>query len=438
MKSLYVKITLWTLVAFFISATATVYTMWAINRNVAGRPGSLGRMADWQMDQAITAYRGSGAEGLTGYFEELNRYFPGGHYLLDATTGKDLLTGEDRSSLYEGRESAPPRGPLFPGITPRRFIIVRHSDDGKFTYLVQVDPPINQNNMLLPMGLIFFFLCAFSYGLFRYLASPLRQLSQTVERFGQGDLGARVSIERRDEIGVLAARFNEMADRIQTLLAAERRLLEDVSHELRSPLARMQFALSALPKAEGSEASLARLRKELDRLGELVAYLLEVTRAEGDPESLRREEVDLSGFVRDLVEDCRIEADAKRCTLEFAPPGPVLLLADRELLRRAVENVLRNAIRYAPEATAIQIGLEKKDRWVHLRIADAGPGVPEEMLTKIFQPFYRVDASRSAKTGGVGLGLAITQRAVALHQGIVEARNGKPGLSVEIALPLAA
>lgn len=434
MRSLYLKITLWIVLAFVLSLVGTFYTMGTLNRNFTGRQNAMSRMADWQFDKAVDAYERDGQAGLRQYMDELQRYFQGGHFVVDAKTNRDLLTGEDRSALAEA--AAQPGAMPIPFARPRRFVIARVSDDGKYRYLVNIDPPFNSNNALLPLGLIFLSLSVFSYGLFRYLASPLRQLSEAVERFGQGDLNARVEVRRRDEIGVLGTRYNEMADRIQTLLAAERRLLEDVSHELRSPLARMHFALAAVKSAKDPESAIARLRKEIDRLGELVGYLLEVTRAEGDPSARAHEEVDLRALVEMIVDDARIEAEAKGCELELPEGEAIVAMADRELLRRAFENVVRNAIRYAPENSKIAVSLEKHSGGAILQVRDAGPGVPEEMLGKIFQPFFRVDQSRTAATGGVGLGLAIAQRAVSLHHGAVRAENAHPGLRVSIELPL--
>ncbi len=436
MKSLYVKITLWIVLAFVLSLGGTIYTIGTLNRNFAGRSNSLSRAVDWQFDQAIRAYESNGREGLRQFMTELGRYFPPGQAMLDGKTNRDLLSGEDKSAAVASARGAT-RPPL-PFGPSRRLMLTRESADGRYRYLVQIEPPFSQSSVLLPFALVFGFLSIFSYGLFRYLASPLRQLSEAVERFGQGDLTARVEVKRRDEIGTLGRRYNEMADRIQTLLAAERRLLEDVSHELRSPLARMQFALAAVRSAKDPEASIARLRKEIDRLGELVGYLLEVTRAEGDPSARAREEVDLRALVEMIVDDARIEAEAKGCELELPEGEAIAALADRELLRRAFENVVRNAIRYAPEDSQIAVSLERKQGGAVLQVRDVGPGVPEEMLGKIFQPFFRVDQSRTAATGGVGLGLAIAQRAVALHHGAVRAENAHPGLRVRIEIPLAA
>jgi two-component system sensor histidine kinase CpxA len=301
-----------------------------------------------------------------------------------------------------------------------------------------VEPLISGSALFPFFGIILMAVAGFSYALFRYLVSPVRQLSTAVERFGQGDFSARVHVRRNDELGSLAGRFNEMAERIQTLLSAERRLLEDVSHELRSPLARMQFALELVRTAPDREAAVQRLRREIDRLSSLVGQLVEVTRAEGDPGARVREAFNLTALAEEIVDDCHIEADARGCEIRLVAELELFLIADRELIRRALENVLRNAIRYSPEGSTIEIHLAKQAQAAAIQVRDFGPGVPEEMLERIFQPFFRVDASRDTATGGIGLGLAIARRAVTLHHGHLRAENAQPGLRVSIELPLAA
>jgi two-component system sensor histidine kinase CpxA len=276
----------------------------------------------------------------------------------------------------------------------------------------------------------------FCYILAVQLASPLRNLKQTVERFGGGDLGVRASTKRRDEFGKLARAFNKMADRIETLLNAERRLLQDVSHEIRSPLARLRFAVELARTSPDRDRAMDRIQKEVDRLATLVSELLQVTRAESDPESRNLEELSLGALLRDVVEDNRVEAEARGCQILVAPSNEVQVRGDRELLRRAVENVLRNAIRYAPPESAIDLALEHKDGLAVIQIRDRGPGVPEEALSSLFKPFFRVEADRNRNSGGgVGLGLSIAQRAVAVHKGAIRARNVGPGLLVEIEVP---
>src|SRR5438876_4978437 len=205
------------------------------------------------------------------------------------------------------------------------------------------------------------------------IGSPLRSLARTVDRFGRGELSLRVNSRRRDEIGDLARSFDQMAERLQTLLTAERRLLQDISHELRSPLARLSFAAELTKTAEDRTAAAARLHKEIDRLTSLVGALLEMTRLEGEPSAQRLGEVSLHLLVQELVDDCRLEAEARECRLQLEAGCDVTVQGDRELLRRAVENVLRNAIRYAPVGTPIETRLDASADAAVITIRDYGP-----------------------------------------------------------------
>jgi two-component system sensor histidine kinase CpxA len=168
-----------------------------------------------------------------------------------------------------------------------------------------------------------------------------------------------------------------------------------------------------------------------------VGGLLQVTRAEGDPESLRREPVRLDRLLGELVADSSLEAESRGNEVRLVGGQPVTVQGEPELLRRAIENVIRNAIRHAPEGTAVEVGLEAGDGRCTLRIRDYGRGVPEEALPRIFDAFYRVETDRDRASGGAGLGLSIARRAVELHKGTIRARNAGPGLVVEIDLPVA-
>jgi two-component system sensor histidine kinase CpxA len=229
-----------------------------------------------------------------------------------------------------------------------------------------------------------------------------------------------------------------MAERIATLLAAERQLLQDVTHELRSPLARLRFSVELARSAENREAALDRVRKDVGRLAVLVDELLQLTRAEGDPAAKAVEMISLEPLIASVVEDCAIESHVKSCTIEFRTIGRgASLLGDSDLLHRALENVLRNAVRHAPDMTTVEVSLRASESEAIISIRDHGEGVPDEALGAIFEPFFRVESDRSRSSGGVGLGLAIARRAVALHHGTVSARNAGPGLCVEITLPVA-
>jgi two-component system sensor histidine kinase CpxA len=228
-----------------------------------------------------------------------------------------------------------------------------------------------------------------------------------------------------------------MALRIETLLAAERRLLQDVSHELRSPLARLSFALELVRKNPSSDEAFQRVKKEVDRISRLLGDLLQVTRVEGDSGSRNDEVISADEFLREIVEDCNLEAIARGCRIHLREAGMREFRGDRELLRRALENVVRNAIRYTPPGQSVELTFQAETNELVIAVRDYGPGVPERELEAIFRPFHRVEEDRNrASGGGVGLGLSIAQRAVLLHHGSISASNAEPGLRVEIRLPM--
>jgi two-component system sensor histidine kinase CpxA len=269
-------------------------------------------------------------------------------------------------------------------------------------------------------------------------AAPLNELAGVVRRFGDGELGVRVKLDRRDSIGDLAQAFNQMAERTQTLLQAERQLLQDISHELRSPLARLSVAAELTRDADERDSAVTQIHKEVDRLTELLEGLIQITRVEADPRVHKLGPVSVTDLVREVIDDCAIEANARGCHLDMRGWTKVTVEADKELLRRAVENLLRNAIRYSPAGKSIEIHVSGSASNASISVRDYGPGVPASALSHIFDPFFRVDHSRDMATGGIGLGLSITQRAIHLHHGQIRAENADPGLRVCMELPLKA
>jgi two-component system sensor histidine kinase CpxA len=225
-----------------------------------------------------------------------------------------------------------------------------------------------------------------------------------------------------------------MAERIGTLLTSERRLLQDVSHELRSPLARLSFAAELAGTSENRGAAVSRLKKEIQRLTDLVDALLQ-TQAEGESRSIVEADVELSSLLSEIAEDCAVEAEARGCRVVLNGHSATIP-GDRELLRRAVENVIRNAVRYSPKDSTIDVEYGADDHEAYISVRDYGPGVPHDSLGKIFEPFFRVDDSRNRSTGGVGLGLAIAHRAIVSHDGRIWAESADPGLIVRIEFPL--
>jgi signal transduction histidine kinase len=429
MRSLFTKFLLWFLAAMVICMTGFVVITTRTFTAQRGRGHVFGRMLAFQLEEARHAYESGGRDGLAAYLRRFDNTFQARPVFTDSTF-HDLLTGADRHDLMEQSER---RGRTF-----QPNVIARTSLDGR--YWLFLIPPRGRGafSFFLPQYLwIVGAMVLLSYLLAIRLTSPLRNLERAVERFGQGDFGARLKSKRRDEFGRLARTFDQMADRIQTLLTAERRLLMDISHELRSPLARLSVAteLARSAEPEARESALNRIEKEAERLNSLVGELLQVTRAEGDPSSLHVEPIRVDELLANVVDDCSVEAGARGSFVELKPAPPVTALADPELVRRAVENVVRNAIRHAPQQSAVEVSLENHGRSARIRVRDYGPGVPEEHLARIFDPFYRVDTDRNRASGGVGLGLAIARRAVELHKGRIHASNAQPGLAVEIELP---
>ena len=282
---------------------------------------------------------------------------------------------------------------------------------------------------------------ALSIGLARYLSAPVDALRRATQRLSEGDLSARVGgrvVKRRDEIGELARDFDAMAERLENLLGSQRRLLRDVSHELRSPLARLRVALELARDRAGSAAGgpLDRMEHEAGRIDELIGQLLLLERLAAGQPGGEPVDFDLGDLLGEVVDDASFEAEAAGSEVVFEPAGDATLCGYPSLVRSALDNVLRNAIRYAPGGTAVDVRLEPGQGSATVVVRDRGPGVPTEHLSSLFEPFARVADARERASGGAGLGLAITRRAVELHDGTVSARNHPDGgLEVSIRLP---
>jgi signal transduction histidine kinase len=281
------------------------------------------------------------------------------------------------------------------------------------------------------------------FALARYVTTPIDQLRRATEAYAAGDLDRRVAPalgSRKDEIAELARASDRMAQRLKELMASQRRLLSDISHELRTPLARLQVALGLARQRSGTGAAteLDRIETEAEHLNELIGQILSLVRLDVRDKSLEREPVDLADLVAAVAADANFEAAAVDRRVEVTGPGATIS-GNPALLHSALENVVRNAVRHTAAGTAVAIALEPDAERVRIRIRDRGPGVPEDVLPRLFQPFVRVDDARNRASGGFGLGLAIAQKAVHLHGGDIHAYNAADGgLCVVMELPLAA
>ena len=390
------------------------------------------RIDEFELESASAAWKSGGPKALGDYMATLNRVFGGSsHYLLDAR-GTDLVSGENRAAFL-------PPAPRTQWRTRANghYIRAHRSADGK--YWIAAVGLLDRPHIwtFLP----FYFLQIAATGVLCWLASigvvsPIRRIAASIALFGQGNLSIRVQTRRQDEIGQLGRSFNEMAERLQRLIASERRLLGDISHELRSPLARMKFAVKLARTSTDRNAALDRIERDVDRIASLVADIVEIAFIESGTAVQGAEIARLGEIVDEVVRDCQVEAEIRGCRIAVNGRLDGEVLGNGELLRRAVENVLRNAIRYAPQDSTIDVSLAEDSRAATVVIRDYGPGVPEDALARIFDSFFRVEEARDAMGGGSGLGLSIAQRAVQVHHGVIAAENASPGLRLRITIPL--
>ena len=310
--------------------------------------------------------------------------------------------------------------------------------------VVTAPPPPNLWPLipLWPIAVVFGAGLLLSAALAAYLARPVSRLRDGLRKLAQGDLGVRLTSgmgRRRDEIADLAQDFDAMAERLQQLIASRDRLLHDVSHELRSPLARMSVAVGLARKSDDiPETALTRIETESRRLNEIVGDLLSLSRAESDAGG---EEIyfDLGSLLQVVCDDARFEAQPHgvEVRLELSPEladadHAPLLRGDPQLLRRGIENVIRNALRFSPMGDAVMVRARVMDGRFEIEVSDEGPGVPPALLETMFEPFVK----GPAESRGVGLGLSIARRALAAHGGSLQAfnREGR-GLLMRIGLP---
>jgi two-component system OmpR family sensor kinase len=421
--------------ALVVAAVGTGTIVWVQHGAADAAPREFGAGPRGGMDMAAAMLRDDGVEALRGWMQ--HRRHPAPIYAVDEA-GRDVLGRPvPEAALARAREIVRRRGEGF------RARSVVSSGGERYLLFAPLTPgmrlpprPLLEPWQLIAIGLVTSLV--FSAALAWYLARPIRSLRSAFDGVAAGHLGTRVSPKigsRRDEIADLGRDFDRMAGQLQSLIDAQRRLLHDVSHELRSPLARLHAAIGlARQDPRKIEPSLERIEREAARLDELVGEVLTLARLEGGTASGPEETVDFADLVANIAGDARFEAEAagRKVTLESAEQ--VLVRGRAELLHRAVENVVRNAVKHSFPGTTVEIKLVAAGDRALLSVADHGPGIAPGESERIFEPFYR----GAAAPGGFGLGLAIAQGAIAAHGGAIGAANAEGGgLRVHMELPLA-
>ncbi|MEN6373893.1 MAG: ATP-binding protein [Smithella sp.] len=486
---LFFKIYLW----FWLTTIVLLLTISAIDimtqsvREKEHLQYFVGRILVFQGQQAVNVYENENAESMRRFLEHMGR-MPGFHMYIYNEEGREI-TGHKASPQISALAAAALKDKTTDTIisTDKNVVLKSITSYNRKKYLIAANVPHRPVRLLLllgsppppepglgpkpgpepgmepgpepplgPYGGMSFLILRLAailivsgiicYLLTRYLTAPIVKLSDAAHRFAAGDFSIRVNSEigkRKDEISDLASDFDHMVGRIESLLTSQRTLLRDISHELRSPLARINVALELCRSRSEGEAIkyLDRIGQEAETLNELIEQILTLNRVESGVAESKKEKIDLNDLIGKIRGDANFEAESRKRSVRIVKSEQCVITGNEKLIRRAVENVLRNAVIYTDPRSAVELSLKRV--WLDgypyaaITVRDHGPGVPENEIANIFQPFYRVDGDRDRKTGGTGVGLAIADAAVRLHGGSIKAANATGGgLSVEIMLPV--
>lgn len=456
MNSLFIKIFLWFWLAVALTVAALTLAIGITDTGSVDAPTLIDGTMKIYSRNAFRQFETQGISGLSNYVGEIANETDMKATLIDEN-GVELIAEniqkfpEFMQSIATNPENL--NRTLLVSKNPGFFVLrVSEIGGGKKLafYTMLVKTPFDGTKFVITtyaLRILFVLLTAgiLCYLLALYIASPISKIRNATQQLADGDLSVRVSPimgRRRDELAGLARDFDGMAAKIESLMSAQWRLLRDISHELRSPLARLNIGVALARKRANAETNQAfdRIEQESAQMNEMVNQLLELDRWEFATEEQPNEQIDLGKLLGEIVSDADFEArnqnrkvtiiQLQNCTIKGVP----------SLIRSAIENVVRNALRHTDEATSVEIQVycENKNgtEQAVISVQDQGAGVPESAIKEIFQPFFRVDDARDREQGGTGLGLAITERAVRLHQGTVTARNEvNKGFIVEIRLP---
>ena len=441
MRSLYWKIFL----SFWLATILIIFTTaWVISHiaKKSSLPAQEQQFMDSYANAAVATFESGEHAALLKWLNKIGISRHMTMYLL-SSKGEIISTEPPPENVKKVAENLL-KDQLSEGILKSGKLIVSHeilSTSGTFYRLAAVSEKPLSHFVGIPWAglairLIFaiFMSGLICYLLSLYLTQPLRSLGMAAKSIAKGKLNTRVGYlrgHRNDEIAQLSDEFDRMAEQLETLMSSKERLLQDISHELRSPLARLQIAieLGRNKTLNIAETEFMRMELECTRLNELISEVLDFARLDKSTTDLQLSKVNVPELLQEIINDANYECGIETPRVHTGIMESCHLLIDRRLIHRAVENVVRNALRYTPSTEPVIISLyyDSTKEHVFIEISDKGPGVPEEQLERIFNPFYRVDTSREKKTGGYGLGLAIAFRAIELHQGKITAQNNVDG-----------
>ena len=445
--SLFLKIFLWFWLAMALVVGAVILVSWSTQNEPIRRQWqtAVADSTQIQTQNATQIYENEGVKGLDTFLQRLensdrvttvgyfigNRQISGGQ-LPENTTELVKKTLESDKVEYNVTETET----LF-----AEKVALKNGETAVF--VIQWErpryPQTDWKTRILQILAAVFTTGLVCYGLARYLVAPIVKLQAAAKNLSEGDLQTRIELKRRDELGKLAQDFNQMAQRIESLVLSQKTLNRDISHELRTPLARLGVALELARTKSNNETQphLARIERESYRLNEMISQILTLSKLETGLSNFQASRINLAKIVKEVVADANFETSNGSKQIEIAENEDAYVEGNERLLQSAIENIIRNAVKYTPENSAVKVTLEKENGIAKISVRDYGKGVEDAKLKDLFRPFYRVDEARERKSGGVGLGLAITERAVSAHGGKVWAENAADGgLIVKIELPL--
>jgi two-component system, OmpR family, sensor histidine kinase CpxA len=453
LPSLFLKIFLWFWATVIATGIALVVTWIVLQpKNVPSQ--SQTNLADtaWISGAAtVDELERQGAPAAAAYMAQLSHKTHLKSCLFD--TSGNLIAGTDCANFDDiGTRATTSDIPTFNvrHNFVRVAVKVRGKSGREYIYAVEEvtehrgpPPGIGLSGILLRWSVALLVSGLICYLLTRYLTAPVLRLREASQHLAAGDLSTRAAAgmeRRRDELGSLVRDFNAMAARIEELVSRQRQLIYDISHELRSPLARLNVALDLAQERKGSDPAFDHMEQDIECLNDMIGRLLTVAKLDASATPVPMARVDLTELVSQIVSSADFELQERDGAVRLSSEGQYFVQGNAELLHSAIENVIRNAIRYTGAGNSVDVQLESmatgEPALVRILVRDYGQGVPESELINIFQPFYRVADDRNRQSGGTGLGLAIADRVLRIHGGTIKAQNAAPhGLQVEMLLP---